>query len=107
MSQEAWEPVLASLRPDWLLLVLGLVSQGGVAKSAGVYFDRGCPVAQHLIPVFDRLVWAGWIGVAPGDPIWAMRVLSLTGTGQARYAASRQGQARERDVECAEGVSAR
>lgn len=63
------------------------VQGGGVAKSAGVYLDHGRPVPGHLIGVFDRLVWAGLVAIVQGDPLWAQRRLSLTDTGQTRYAA--------------------
>lgn len=70
---------------EWL--ALHGVRGGGVVKSAGVYLDQGRPVPGHLIGVFDRLVWAGFVAVAEGDPLWAQRRLSLTDTGQARYEA--------------------
>lgn len=88
MSTTAQAPSPESINADRLRLALGLVSEGGVAKSAGLYyFDHWRPVPEHLVGVFDRLVWAGWVGVAAGDPIWARRGLSLTEVGQARYAA--------------------
>jgi hypothetical protein len=80
---------LASIRNDWLVLALCLVDQGGVAKSAGAYFDRGRPIPEHLTKVFDRLIWAGWVGVATGDPLWALREMNLTKAGQTRYALAR------------------
>lgn len=70
---------------EWI--ALRDVGEGGVAKSAGVYLDHGCPVPSHLTEVLDRLTWAGLVTVAEGDPIWSMRRLSLTDAGQARYAA--------------------
>ena len=69
---------------EWM--ALRRVHGGGVAKSAGVYFDHGCPTPGHLTGVFDRLVWAGLVRVADGDLLWELRGLSLTDTGQARYA---------------------
>lgn len=88
MSTTAQAPSPEPINADQLQLALSLFSQGGVAKSAGLYyFDQGRPVPEHLVGMFDRLVWAGWVGVAAGDPIWARRGLSLTEAGQARYAA--------------------
>lgn len=81
---------LASIRNDWLVLALCLVDEGGIAKSAGVYFNRGRPSPKHLIEVFDRLIWAGWVSVTAGDPIWAIRQMNLTQTGQNWYMQARQ-----------------
>lgn len=69
--------------PEWL--ALHRVHEGGVAKVAGIYLDHGYPVPDHLIGLFDRLTWAGLLQVAEGDPVWDLRQLSLTDTGQARY----------------------
>ena len=69
---------------EWL--ALRRVQEGGVAKSAGVYFDHGRPAPGDLTEVFDRLTWTGLVTVAEGDPIWSVRRLSLTDTGHARYA---------------------
>ena len=91
MSAAAQAPSPESINTDQLLLALDMVSQGGVVKSAGLYyFDHGRRVPEHLTGVFDRLVWAWWVGVAPGDPVWARRALGLTEAGQARYAHSRE-----------------
>jgi len=80
----AWEmALLASVRADWLREAVRLVAAGGVAKSAGLYFDRGCPAPEYLTGVFDRLVWAGLVSVEAGDPVWAMRSLGLTEAGRA------------------------
>lgn len=68
---------------EWLALCR--VAGGGMAKSAGVYFDHGRPVPGHLIEVFDRLVWSGLLSVADGDPIWELRRINFTEAGQARY----------------------
>lgn len=68
---------------DWM--VLRRVAGGGMAKSAGVYFDHGRSVPEHLAGVFDRLLWDGLLSVADGDPIWELRRISLTEAGQARY----------------------
>ncbi|MCA1600372.1 MAG: hypothetical protein LC776_01570 [Acidobacteria bacterium] len=70
---------------EWI--ALRRVVGGGMAKSAGVYFDHGRPVPEHLTAVFDRLVWDGLLVVAEGDPIWGLRRVSLTEAGQARYVA--------------------
>jgi len=69
---------------EWL--VLRRVRDGGVAKSAGVYFDHGRPTPGHLAGVFDRLIWTGLVTVAEGNPIWELRRRSLTDNGAARYA---------------------
>lgn len=75
---------LASLSAEGVLVALGLVEQGQVVKSAGIYVDQnGYSVAEHLIGVFDQLVWAGWVSVAAGDPIWDRRALNLTEAGWA------------------------
>ena len=78
---------------EWM--ALRRVHDGGVAKSAGVYFDHGRPTAEHLAGVFDRLVWTGLVSIADGDPIWELRRLSLTDAGSARYATLRS--ERQRD----------
>lgn len=65
-------------------LALYRVHVGGVAKSAGVYFDHGCPVPTQLTEVFDRLMWNGLLVVAEGDPVWDLRRISLTEAGQLR-----------------------
>lgn len=70
---------------EWL--ALRRVHDGGVAKSAGAYFDHGRPVPEHLTGVFDRLIWTGLVSVVAGDPIWQLRRLSLTDAGALRYAA--------------------
>lgn len=70
---------------EWM--ALRRVHDGGVAKSAGAYIDHGRPITEHLTGVFDRLIWMGLVSVAGGDPIWELRSLSLTDTGQARYMA--------------------
>ena len=70
---------------EWF--ALRRVHDGGVAKSAGIYFEHGCPTPEHLAGVFDRLIWAGLVSVAGGDPIWQLRGLSLTDAGAIRYAA--------------------
>lgn len=68
---------------EWL--VLRRVADGGMAKSAGVYLDRGRPVSAYLTEVFDRLLWSGMLVVADGDPLWELRRISFTDAGQARY----------------------
>lgn len=68
---------------EWM--ALRRVAGGGVGKVAGVYLDHGRPVPQHLIQVFDRLVWDGLLVVAEGDPVWELRRISLTEVGQARF----------------------
>ena len=74
-----------------------------MAKSAGVYFDHGRRIPEHMIAVFDRLIWNGLLVVADGDPIWELRRLSLTDVGQARYVAlgreRQQEQHRHTDLE--------
>lgn len=70
---------------EWL--ALRRVAGGGIAKSAGVYFDHGRPVPEHMIELFDRLTWSGLLVVADGDPVWELRRLSLTDAGQAQYVA--------------------
>src|SRR5262245_10498548 len=69
---------------EWI--ALRRVHDGGMAKSAGAYFDHGRPTPEHLAGVFDRLVWTGLVTVADGDPIWELRRLGLTDAGAARYA---------------------
>ncbi|MGQ0779283.1 MAG: hypothetical protein ACT4NY_33525 [Pseudonocardiales bacterium] len=71
-------------------IALRRVHDGGVAKVAGVYLDHGRPTPDYLAEVFDRLIWTGWATVADGNPLWQLRRLSLTDTGQARYAALSQ-----------------
>jgi hypothetical protein len=78
-------PVSDSGLDEWL--ALQHVHDGGVAKSAGAYFDHGRPAPEHLTGVFDRLIWTGLVSVAAGDPIWELRRLSLTDAGAVRYAA--------------------
>ncbi len=73
---------------EWI--ALRRVHDGGVAKVAGVYLHHGRPVPSHLTEVFDRLTWNGLLVVADGDPIWELRRLSLTDTGQVRYVALAQ-----------------
>ncbi|MGH3914666.1 MAG: hypothetical protein ACRDTC_14860, partial [Pseudonocardiaceae bacterium] len=68
---------------EWL--ALRRVHDGGVAKVAGVYLERGRPTPEHLTDAFDRLVWTGLVTVAEGDVLWDLRRLNLTDTGQARY----------------------
>ncbi|MGH3915209.1 MAG: hypothetical protein ACRDTC_17655 [Pseudonocardiaceae bacterium] len=70
---------------EWL--ALRRVHDDGIAKSAGAYFDNGRLTPGHLTEVFDRLIWTGLITVADGDLLGDLRRLSLTGIGQARYAA--------------------
>lgn len=70
---------------EWL--ALRRVTEGGIAKSAGLYLDHGRPVPGHLIEVFDRLVWSGLAVVADGDPIWDVRRIRLGEEGRARYLA--------------------
>jgi len=36
--------------------------------------------------MFDRLIWAGLLTVADGDPVWELRPLDLTDAGAAWYA---------------------
>lgn len=83
---------------EWL--ALRSVAGGGVAKSAGVYFDHGRPVPGHLIEVFDRLVWNGLLVVADGDPIWESRRISLTEAGQEGYGVLCQQQEEQRQRQC-------
>ncbi|MGH3940143.1 MAG: hypothetical protein ACRDTG_16220 [Pseudonocardiaceae bacterium] len=66
-------------------LALRRVNNGGMAKSAGAYFDHGRPTPAHLAEVFDQLLWTGFVTVAEGDTLWALRRMSLTDTGKARY----------------------
>ncbi|MGH3930467.1 MAG: hypothetical protein ACRDTF_10880 [Pseudonocardiaceae bacterium] len=70
---------------EWL--ALRRIHRGGIAKSAGTYLDYGRRTPGHLAEVFDRLIWTGLVTVADGDVLWELRRLSLTDTGQARYAA--------------------
>lgn len=74
MSTAGWERALHG------------VQGGGVAKSAEAYLQHGHPVPGSVIAVADRLVWAGLVAVAHSDPVWTQRRLSLTDTGQTRYA---------------------
>ena len=79
-----WWPVSNPNLYVWM--ALRRVHDGHATRSAGAYFDSGRPVPGHLTGVFDWLVWRGFVSVADGDPIWSLRRLSLTDTGQARYA---------------------
>jgi hypothetical protein len=78
-------PVSDPALDEWL--ALRRVHDGGVAKSAGAYFDHGRPAPGQLTGVFDRLIWIGLVSVVAGDPIWQLRRLSLTDAGALRYAA--------------------
>lgn len=69
---------------EWI--ALRRVHDGGVAKSAGAYFEDGRPAPEHLTGAYDRLIWTGLVVVADGDPLWELRQLGLTEGGQARYA---------------------
>jgi len=69
---------------EWI--ALRRVHDGGVAKLADAYLDRGRPTPDYLAEVFDRLVWTGWASLAEGDSRWALRRLCLTGAGAIRYA---------------------
>ncbi|MGH3914614.1 MAG: hypothetical protein ACRDTC_14590 [Pseudonocardiaceae bacterium] len=51
---------------EWL--ALRRVHDGGVARSAGAYFDHGRPTPGHLTEVFDRLVWTGLVAVLVVPP---------------------------------------
>ena len=70
---------------EWM--ALDRVVDGGIAKSAGMYFDQGRPAPGHLIEVFDRLLWDGLLVVGDGDPIWGVQQIKLSEAGQARYLA--------------------
>lgn len=68
---------------EWM--VLRSAAAGGMAKSAGAYLDHGQPAPGHVVTALDRLIWSGLLMVANGDPIWAIRPISLTAAGQAQY----------------------
>lgn len=93
MEQLGRRPVSNPFLYEWI--ALRRVHDGGMAKSAGAYFDRGHPAPGHLTGVFDLLVWTGLVTVADGDPVWDLRRLRLTDTGRARYAALSECQQRD------------
>ncbi len=55
------------------------IAGGGMAKCAGVYFNHGRPVPDHLTGVFDRLMWSRLLVVADGGPLWELRRISWSG----------------------------
>lgn len=57
----------------YVWMALRRVHDGGMARSAGAYFDRGRPTPGHLTAVFDQLIWAGSVAVAEGDALWELR----------------------------------
>jgi len=69
---------------EWL--ALRRVHDGGMAKSAGNYYDEGRPTPDYLTLMFDYLIRTQLISVAGGDPVWGLRRMSLTDLGKTRYA---------------------
>lgn len=71
-------------------IALRRVHDGGVAKAADAYLDRGRPTPAYLADVFDRLIWTGWASLAEADSPRALRRLCLTEAGATRYAELRE-----------------
>ena len=68
---------------EWM--ALRRIHNGSTAKSAGVYFDEGRPAPEYLARVFDYIIRTGLTDVDDGDPVWALRRMSLTDAGRRRY----------------------
>ena len=73
---------------EWM--ALRRIHNGGMATSAGVYFDEGRPAPEYLARIFDYIIRTGLTEVDDGDPVWALRRMSLTDAGRLRYTELRE-----------------